>query len=562
MLRQPAHTRKLIYEHIVRKGLEPRVGAQKFIYFPAMEADYCLYLVTDSTPTILGDRDLVDVVTEALKGGVSLVQYRDKVSETADLIRIGRRLHGVCQRYRVPLLINDRVDVCLAVRCEGVHLGQEDMDYASARRILGPYAIIGVTVSSISEAVKAESDFTVNRGPCYLGIGTVFATPTKENTKSIIGPAGVRAILNRMSRNGLSRTPTVAIGGINLSNIQRVLFQSKAPTKALDGVAVVSSIMAAKDTKAAATKLRLFIEGAPATMSPLAPSNNTVETMIRQIPTLVSVLGSKSPLCHNMTNLVVQNFAANVAAAIGASPIMANYGEEASELAGHGGSLVVNMGTVTPEGLSNYAKAVGAYNAARRPILLDPVGAGATSVRRSAVERLMASGYFTVIKGNESEITTVLGGSRTVQKGVDSGTSTTNASEKAQLVKRLAARERNVVLMTGTVDYLSDGERTVSITNGHHFLGAITGSGCTLGTTIAAFLAVHEGDRLLAALAGVLLYEIAAEQAAGRPDVKGPGTFVPAFIDELYLIRKASEVGRNDWIKAAKVEMMEDIGSQ
>jgi len=89
--------------------------------------DYTLYLVTDSTPAILGGKDLTDVVTSALKGGVTIVQYRDKFSHTAELISNARRLHKVTQRFNVPLLINDRVDVALAVGCEGVHIGQDDM---------------------------------------------------------------------------------------------------------------------------------------------------------------------------------------------------------------------------------------------------------------------------------------------------------------------------------------------------------------------------------------------------------------------------------------------------
>jgi thiamine-phosphate diphosphorylase / hydroxyethylthiazole kinase len=89
--------------------------------------DYSLYLVTDSTPAILGDRDLVEVVEAALQGGVTLVQYRDKISDTAALVSTARRLHSVTRKYSVPLLINDRVDVALAVGCEGVHVGQDDL---------------------------------------------------------------------------------------------------------------------------------------------------------------------------------------------------------------------------------------------------------------------------------------------------------------------------------------------------------------------------------------------------------------------------------------------------
>ncbi len=91
------------------------------------DVDYSLYLVTDSTPSILGDRDIVDVVEAALRGGVTIVQYREKVTDTAVLVSTAKRLHAVTQKYRVPLLINDRIDVALAVGCEGVHIGQDDL---------------------------------------------------------------------------------------------------------------------------------------------------------------------------------------------------------------------------------------------------------------------------------------------------------------------------------------------------------------------------------------------------------------------------------------------------
>lgn len=518
-----------------------------------MAVDYSLYLVTDSTQAILGSKDIMKVVEEAIKGGVSIVQYRDKINDTGNLIRIGKRLHAITKKHNVPLLINDHVGVAQAIGCEGVHLGQDDMDLRTARKLLGPDAIIGVTASNLSEAVVAASG-----GANYLGIGTVYATPTKENTKSIIGPSGVRNILQRLvSLDG--DIPTVAIGGLKASNIQRVMFQSKSPSKGLNGVAVVSSIMAADDPRAAAAELKALVTNVPSTMSPKAAENTSVDKLLSQIPRIVKELGIKSPLCHNMTNLVVQNLAANVALCIGASPIMANYGGEARDLARLGGALVVNMGTVTPDGLQNYTQAIQAYNEAGLPILLDPVGAGATAVRRHAVKTLLSNGYFTVIKGNENEIKTVLGESaqQEQQKGVDSGTSTTTASEKAALAQRLAAQSRNIVLLTGKTDFLSDGERTFAIHNGHPYLGAITGSGCTLGTTVAAFLAVHAEDKLLATLAGVLMYEIAAEQAGGRDDVKGPGTFVPAFLDRLFGIARGALEDNFEWLGAANIEKID-----
>ena len=518
-----------------------------------MAIDYSLYLVTDSTPAILKrEKDLVDVVDEAIKGGVTIVQYRDKTSETADLIRTGRRLHDVTKKHGVPLLINDRLDVAMAIGAEGVHVGQKDMDLQTVRDILGADAIVGVTASDLSEATGAASG-----GASYLGIGTVFATPTKKDTKSIIETDGVRNILHALSTMEPD-LPTVAIGGLNASNVREVMYQSASPSKTLSGVAVVSAIMAAPDPCAAAAELREAISTVPSPVSHKVHKHASTSKLLSQVGGIVRTLGRVSPLCHNMTNLVVQNFAANVAICIGASPIMANYGEEARDLAKLRGSLVVNMGTVTPDGLADYNKAISAYNEAGSPVLLDPVGAGATAIRREAVKTLMGAGYFDVIKGNESEIRTVYGDGSQKQKGVDSGVSSSSDAHKAKIVERMARRGRNVVLMTGKTDLLSDGHRTYAIRNGHRYLGDVTGSGCTLGTTIASFLAVEREDRLLAALGGILMFEIAAEMAAEKKSVEGPGTFVPAFLDSLYSIARAAEAGNDDWLQRAKVGRIED----
>ncbi|KAJ6131284.1 hypothetical protein N7523_001744 [Penicillium sp. IBT 18751x] len=451
--------------------------------------DLSLYLVTDSTPAILKGRDLCTVVEEALKG-----------------------------------------------------------EFEEAKRLLPKNSIIGISTSSIEEAQKAIAD-----GADYLGIGTMFATPTKTNTKSVIGTAGTQVILSAIS--DATNVGTVSIGGINHSNVQRVLYQSQSPKKSLDGVAIVSAIMAADDPKAATEEFARLIKSPPTfALTPRSARANEAEALIQEVPQIVRKMIEAHPLVHNMINFVVVNFVANVALSIGASPIMAPYGEEATDLAKLDGSLLINMGTLNGDSVPNYLKALKAYNARGAPIVYDPVGAAATEIRRNAVSTLMAGGYFDLVKGNEGEIRQVWGTNVVQQRGVDSGPSTLDGQEKARLTRDLARRERNIVLMTGAVDYLSDGERVIAVENGHHYLGQVTGTGCAIGTVAGCFLTAHRSDKLLAVLSGILMYEIAAENAASKEYVRGPGSFVPAFLDELYAIRTAAAKGDDSWfVGRAKV---------
>lgn len=147
------------------------------------------------------------------------------------------------------------------------------------------------------------------------------------------------------------------------------------------------------------------------------------------------------------------------------------------------------------------------------------------------------------------------GGER--QRGVDSS-STLSQVEKVELIRALASREQAIVVMTGKTDLVSDGDRVFAIDNGHEYLGMITGTGCTLGTTISAMVAAwYDQDRLAAVLAGILLFEIAAEMAAQKGSVEGPGSFVPAFLDSLYQLRTTTAQGNLAWLAAAaKVTML------
>jgi thiamine-phosphate diphosphorylase / hydroxyethylthiazole kinase len=168
----------------------------------------------------------------------------------------------------------------------------------------------------------------------------------------------------------------------------------------------------------------------------------------------------------------------------------------------------------------------------------------------------MAAGYLDVIKGNEGEIQTVFGTAELAQqRGVDSA-STLDELAKARLVQQLAARERNVVVLTGKTDFVSDGGRTFALSHGHELLGRVTGTGCCLGTTISAMVAAYPEDKLIAAIAGLLLFEVAAEIAASSEHVRGPGTFVPVFIDELARCRNMAGSGDMSWVKDFRIEKL------
>ncbi len=199
--------------------------------------DYRLYLVTDRR--LMGGRRIEDVVAAAVRGGVTVVQLREKDCPAREFIELGRALKRLLAPLGVPLLINDRVDVALACSADGVHLGQSDMEYADARRILGPDAIIGISVETPAQK-PAEAD--------YLGAGPVFSTPTKPDAAP---PWGLEALAAYCRE---SPHVVVAIGGITLANARSVIEAGAG------GIAVVSAICAAPDPEAAARALREAIK--------------------------------------------------------------------------------------------------------------------------------------------------------------------------------------------------------------------------------------------------------------------------------------------------------------
>lgn len=200
-----------------------------------LEKAMTLYAVTDRS--WLEGKSLVTAVEEALKGGVTFLQLREKDLPKEEFLKLALEIKDVCKRYNVPFVINDDVDIALKSGADGVHVGQDDMAALKAREILGKDAIIGVSVHNLKEAEKALSD-----GADYLGVGAVFSTSTKKDAENV----PFETLREICQKTGL---PVVAIGGINSGNIE------KLKGSGIKGVAVVSAIFASKDIEGASRQL-------------------------------------------------------------------------------------------------------------------------------------------------------------------------------------------------------------------------------------------------------------------------------------------------------------------
>jgi thiamine-phosphate pyrophosphorylase len=205
--------------------------------------DWSLYVVTDAK--LSRGRSHLDIVRAAIQGGATVVQYREKEATIQRMVGEARELRQLCREAGVPLIVNDRVDVALAVGADGVHLGVHDFPVPIARRLLGPDRIIGFSPETLEEARMAEVD-----GADYLGVGSVFGTATKADAGPPIGLAGLRKVIAAVS------IPVVGIGGVHAHNAAQVIRAGAA------GVAVVSAVVAAEDVEAAARELRTQIAAA------------------------------------------------------------------------------------------------------------------------------------------------------------------------------------------------------------------------------------------------------------------------------------------------------------
>ncbi|SPO25869.1 related to thiamine-phosphate diphosphorylase / hydroxyethylthiazole kinase [Ustilago trichophora] len=556
--------------------------------FDKSTVDYSVYLVTGRELLPAGV-DYYESLERCLaQGNVTVVQIREKDAETNEFLEIAQKSLAICDRYKVPMLINDNLSVCLSLpERVGLHIGQEDIPVSEARRILGDKRLLGISVKTLDQAKRARQEGHAD----YAGVGPCYGTLSKAGITEdkVIGNAGAQRIVAELNKEG-KRLPCVLIGGLNQKTAARTLFGATSETNAPDGIAVISAIVSRVDSDKAAQELADIVKafkkglasssqsssssGVASSFSlPNAPAKD-VEFYKTAAANLLSFHreGTQGPpLIQTITSHVSSTMSANLALAFSSSPIMSHEAAEAADLSLAVGALVLNIGTISPASREGMFVAGTSANRNLKPVVLDPVGGGATQFRKDVVRSILNHTQVTLLKGNAAELASIAGKQDEVKsRGVDSGAG--QLKDPIGLVRDLARRERCLVLLSGKKDYLTDGKTVITSDNGHPLLGAITGSGCALGVTVGAGLAAAcnlakseakevrslgntlvahgEVDLLVGALTGLLAMTIASEKAAVREDVKGPGTFIPALQDEL------AAVSAEDILRFAKLEIV------
>lgn len=258
---------------------------------------------------------------------------------------------------------------------------------------------------------------------------------------------------------------------------------------------------------------------------------------------LLARIREKAPLIHNITNFVVMNSSANILLAVGASPVMAHCQAEMEEMTSLAGALVLNIGTIQEDWLESMICAATTANSRGIPVILDPVGAGATTFRTEAVQKILHHCSVSVLRGNCSEIFS-LGSSAIKTKGVDS--SLLFSDQMVTAAKAMALEKKCILAISGEEDCITDGTSTYRVHNGHPIMTRVTGIGCGLTAVTAAFCAVAEGNLIEATAAAFGFYGLCGDLAVKISDK--PGSFQVAFIDALY------STGAEDIMRSLKVQ--------
>lgn len=489
----------------------------------SLKLENCLlYAVTDTS--WLRGRTLAQQVEEALRGGVTMVQLREKELQGEALEQEAREILALCRQYGVPLLINDDVMLAKKIGADGVHVGQDDMSAAKARELLGEDAIIGVTARTVEQAVAAQE-----AGADYLGSGAVFGTSTKKDAKPM-DPAYFQQICESVS------IPVVAIGGVTLDNIREL------EGRKMSGFAIVSGIFAAEDIE---TRTRDLWKAAQELCLPGQVSRLKMEILRRH------------PVVQCITNIVTVNDCANALLAVGASPTMAHHPEEMEEFAAVCDALVCNMGaTESLEAMMAAGKADTAGPS--RPVVIDPVGCATSAFRRRKCLELIDAVHPACIRGNGAEIRALATDHRTA-RGVDDlflqkkteGPADKNGQSGAEIsedqpssdfslseetvrcARQLSRMTGAIVIASGETDYVVCGDRVYSVRGGSAWMTRVTGTGCMLSVLLGAFLSVENSALSAAACCGMM--NVCAERAQEHTAAEhgGTGTFRVHLIDEL-----------------------------
>ena len=247
----------------------------------------------------------------------------------------------------------------------------------------------------------------------------------------------------------------------------------------------------------------------------------------QQLSEAFVTLRNERPLVHHITNYVTVNDCANITLCIGAAPVMADAPEEVAEMVSMSGSLVLNIGTLNDRQVESMLMAGRKANDRGIPVVLDPVGVGATRYRTETAHRLMDQLDVAIIKGNAGEIS-VMAGAGGIVRGVDSGGAN---GDPLVIVRELAISSGSVVIMSGGTDIVSDGNRTYLVDNGHEMMGKISGTGCMATSIVAAFAAISK-DLTIGAVAALACFGIAGENASGKAAC--PYSYKVALFDETY----------------------------
>jgi hydroxyethylthiazole kinase len=250
--------------------------------------------------------------------------------------------------------------------------------------------------------------------------------------------------------------------------------------------------------------------------------------------TTLTAIRERKPLVHNITNYVVMNETANATLALGALPVMAHAREEVEEMARLASALVLNIGTLSGPWVESMLLAGSAATAKHIPIVLDPVGAGATEFRTTTAHRILGLVGVTVLRGNPGEVATLVGAHAEV-RGVESITA---GLEPAELARTAAHSLGVIASVTGPVDHVSDGARVLTVANGHELLASVTGTGCMSSALTGCFLAAKPEQPLEAAAEALAALGVAAEDAAAGAE--GPGSFHTRLYDALYALDPAT----------------------